>query len=133
MDNLLYGEECYKIQGAIFEIYKQLGCGHKEIVYHQALVHSLISLDFKVETEKKIPVIFNGKKVGSYTPDVIVNEVIMLELKAKPFLTKQDTEQFWHYLTATDYKVGLLINFGKPGKVEIIRRVYDTARSKSNV
>jgi GxxExxY protein len=66
--------------------------------------------------------------VGVYIPDFVVGESIIVEIKSKPLLTKSDLQQFWYYLKNTDYKVGYLVNFGKPGKVELIRRVYDSAR-----
>jgi GxxExxY protein len=58
---------------------------------------------------------------------IIVNGIILVELKRKPFLTKQDGQQFWYYLKATPYKLGYLINFGDKG-LEIKRRIYDKAR-----
>ena len=58
------------------------------------------------------------------------NDKIIIEIKCKVFLTQEDIKQFWHYLKATNYKLGFLINFGPKG-VKIIRRVYDTARQRS--
>ena len=66
--------------------------------------------------------------MGTYVPDLIVNEVILIELKAKPILTNDDIKQFWHYLKGSNYKLGFLINFGAVGGVQIIRKVYDEAR-----
>ncbi len=62
-------------------------------------------------------------------PDKVVNEIIIIELKSKPFLTNGDIKQFWHYLKGTEYKLGFLINFGN--KLEIKRVVYDSVRSQS--
>ena len=129
---LLYEQESYKIRGAAFKVYKQLGCGHKETVYQKAYYQSLVNQGLKTEREKRIPVIFENKKVGTYTPDFFVEDKIIIELKAKSMLIKQDVQQFWQYLTGTDYRLGFLINFGKPGGVQIIRRVYDKARRKSS-
>lgn len=128
--SLLYEDESFKIRGAAFEVYKQLGCGHKENVYQKAMSQAMTDKGLEVEREKKLPVFFNGKQVGTYTPDALVNKVIINEYKAKPFVSKQDMDQFWHYLTSTNYELGFLINFGKPGGVEITRRVYQTARTK---
>ncbi len=128
MTELLYKQESYKIRGACFELYKELGCGHKEVVYQRGLVEKLKQQELSLETQKQLPVVVEGKKVGIYVPDIIVNEIIMLEIKAKEFITKQDVRQFWQYLKVTPYKIGFLINFGKPGGVEITRKVYDTAR-----
>jgi len=78
-----------------------------------------------------LPKIQNTQKVGVYTPDLIVNDVIVLELKAKPFLHRDDIKQFWYYLKNSDFMLGYLINFGEPNGVKIIRRIYETARSAS--
>jgi len=129
-NKLLYPKESYLIRGACFELYKEVGSGHKESVYQKGLEVKLINTGLRVEREVRIPVRVDGKLVGSYTPDFVINESILAELKAKSMLTKQDIQQFWHYLRATNYKLGFLVNFGKPGGVQIIRRVYDTARRK---
>jgi GxxExxY protein len=129
-DTLLYRELSYTVQGAIFEVYKALGCSFKESAYDNALFEELANeRNLPVERQKRIEIYFKGKKVGTYVPDFIVKKQIVIEIKAKVFITKQDIAQFWNYLKGSKYKVGYLINFGKPGGVEIIRRVYDTARN----
>jgi GxxExxY protein len=128
---LLYPKESYIIRGIAFDIYKQFRNNHKEKVYHNAFYLGLVYKGLKVEKEKQISVYYNGKKVGVYTPDLVVNDVILIEIKAKPKLTKQDIEQFWHYLKGSNYKLGFLINFGAQKGVQIIRRIYDTARCKT--
>lgn len=127
---LLYETESYSIRGAIFEVYKALGSGHKEVVYQRALEQALVKQGLKVEREKRLSVVFDGKIVGTYTPDFLINGLIILELKAKPFVTSHDLDQFWHYLAGSNFSLGFLINFGKPGGVEIMRRVYESARQK---
>ena len=129
--DLLYEEESYKIRGAIFDVYQELGCSHKEVVYQKAVHQSFLNQGLKIEKEKRLPVIFRSVSVGVYVPDFIVNGEIIIELKAKPFMTKQDMKQFWHYLKGTEYKLGFLVNFGQPAGVKIIRRVYDIARNSS--
>lgn len=69
-------------------------------------------------------VYFEGEKVGIYIPDIVINKVIFLELKCKPFVSKDDINQFWYYLTVTGLKLGFLINFGAKNGVEIVRRVH---------
>jgi GxxExxY protein len=69
--------------------------------------------------------------VGTYVPDLVVNDIIIIEIKCKPYLTKEDHKQFWHYLKSTKYRLGFLINFGNLNGVEIERRIYDTARGKT--
>lgn len=128
MPRLVHEQISFIVRGAVFAVYKTLGCSFKESIYHNALIDELIKRNLKAEKEKRISVTYNGKLVGTYIPDIVVNDIIILELKAKPFLTKGDKEQFWHYLKGSFYKLGFLINFGKPGGVEIQRWVYDTAR-----
>ncbi len=108
-------------------MYKSFGGAFKEAIVHKALVQELLKNDLLVEGQKRIDIIYAGIKVGVYIPDIIVNGRIMLELKSKPFITKEDERQFWYYLRATPYRLGFLINFG-PQKLEIRRRVYDQAR-----
>jgi GxxExxY protein len=125
---LLYKEESYVIQGGAYDVYKKLRNKHKEIVYQRAYTFYLEENGLKVESEKSIPVYYNGKKVGNYIPDIVVNDIIFIELKCKAEITKNDIQQFWHYLKSSDYKLGYLINFGKSDGVQIIRRIYDTTR-----
>lgn len=129
---LLYEQESYLIRGACFALYKELGCGHKEVIYQRGLVEKLRSAGLHISREEQIPVMVDEKKVGVYIPDIVVEAKIMLELKASIMITRHDIRQFWQYLRVAPYKVGFLVNFGKPGGVEIIRRVYDSARLPRN-
>lgn len=128
---LLYPKESYVIRGIAYDIYKQFRNNHKEKVYHNAFHLGLTYKGLKTEKEKRIDIYYNGKKVGTYVPDLVVDNTIFIELKAKPNLTKDDIKQFWYYLKGSDYKLGFLINFGAPRGVQIIRRIYDTARKKT--
>lgn len=124
MAELLYKQESYIIQGVIFDVYKKFRNRHKEKVYHNSLYYGLIEKGLIVEKEKRIDIYYNEKKVGTYTPDLVVDDKILIELKAKSVLTPDDTKQFWHYLKASKYKVGYLINFGRINGVQIIRRIH---------
>ena len=129
LNKLLYQQESYLIRGACYEVYNQFGGAFKENIIEKSLQIALKNKGLSIETQKRIAIYFKGNKVGSYIPDIIVNNKIIIELKCKPFLTKGDIDQFWKYLKGTNYKVGLLINFS-PTKLEIKRIVYDTARDK---
>ncbi len=128
MDKLLFKEESYIIRGAAFDIYKKFKNNHKEKVYRDSFYIALINKGMSVEKEKRIDILYDGIKVGTYIPDLVINNSIFIELKSKAFILKEDVEQFWHYLKNSDYKLGFLINFGAPNGVQIIRKIYETAR-----
>src|SRR3989338_2709403 len=121
---LLYEDITYKIRGACFEVYKEFGGAFKEKIVDNALTLALEKRNLEVKNQVRIDINFDGKKVGTYVPDKIVNDCVLLEIKCKPFITQEDKKQFWLYLKGSQYKLGLLINFG-PKKLEIERRVYD--------
>lgn len=129
---LLYLKESFLIRGACFAIYKKFRNTQKEIVYQKSLFEELKLKGLNVEREKQIAIFYLGKKVGVYTPDLTVNDIILIELKAKPFIHKEDIEQFWQYLRNSKFRLGFLINFGEPHGVKIIRKVYDTARKNNS-
>ncbi len=129
-EQLLYEKESYIIRGACFDLYKKFGGAFKEIIINKALVSELKHKGLNIENQKRIDIIHRGEKIGTYIPDIIVDEKILIELKVKPFIMREDDKQFWHYLKAANYKLGFLINFGSK-KLEIKRRIYDKAREKS--
>ncbi|MCG2700699.1 GxxExxY protein [Candidatus Parcubacteria bacterium] len=124
---LLYEQESYLIRGACFDVYKAFGGAFKEKIVDRSLTKALEKRGLKIEDQKRINIYFEGEQVGCYIPDKIVNGIVILEIKAKSFLTKQDIDQFWKYLKGSEYKLGFLINFS-PNQLEIKRVVYDTAR-----
>lgn len=127
MAELLYKEESYIIQGIAFDIYKKFRNRHKEKVYHNSFYYGLRDKNLAVDKDKRIDIYYNRKKVGTYTPDLVVENKIIIELKIKPKLTQDDIKQFWYYLKGSGYKLGYLINFGASNGVQIIRRIYGRA------
>lgn len=128
----LYEDISYQIRGACFWIWKEFGNAFKESIVDKALTEELQKRELKVENQKRIDIFYRDKKVGTYVPDKIINDCILLEIKHKPFLTRKDIKQFWRYLKATNYKLGFLINFSEEG-LQIKRIVYDLARNKSQI
>ncbi|HRY63616.1 MAG TPA: GxxExxY protein [Patescibacteria group bacterium] len=124
MEELLYEQESYKIRGAVFAIYKEYRNYHKEKIYHNSLYYDLLKLGFKVEKEKRINVVRDGRLIGSYVPDLIVDNKIIIELKCKPMILISDRKQFWTYLKGSSYHLGFLINFGAEDGVEIERKIF---------
>jgi GxxExxY protein len=109
-----------KILEACFEVAKELGSGFLESVYQNALVIALEQKGLEITTEHPVSVIFRGKSVGNFFADILVEEKIILEIKAVSALTPQHKAQVINYLKATGIEVGLLVNFGKP-KLEYYR------------
>lgn len=91
--DLLYEDLTYKIRGAIFEVKKKIGLGHKESVYENALKIEFEKRGISFENQKNIDIFYEGKKVGNYTPDFIIEDKIILELKALPEIGRPQNNQ----------------------------------------
>lgn len=120
---LLYGDLTYKIRGAMFAVHKALGSGHKEIVYQMALAREFQLANIPFVIEKILDIIYRDKKVGTYRPDFVVDDKVIIELKAVSFLTRDTEVQMSYYLRGSNYSLGLLVNFGSR-RLEIRRRIY---------
>ena len=127
MGKLLYEALSYEIRGACFSVWKQFRGAFKETIIQRALVKEFKDRNLNIEEQKRIDIFYKNENVGTYVPDFVIDDKILVELKSKPSLFGEDKKQFWRYLKGSSYKVGLLINFGSQ-KLEIIRRVYDAAR-----
>jgi len=110
----------YKINGAIFEVNRELGVGFLEKVYQNALMVELAGRKLKAESQVPITVRYKGVEIGEYFADIVVEKQVILELKAIDSLQKIHEAQLLNYLKATGYKIGLLVNFTHP-KAEIKR------------
>ncbi len=113
---------------AFYDVYNELGFGFLEKVYQNSLYLELKSRGFKVEAQKQIKVHFKGYEVGEYYTDLIVNDAVILELKAADGIVPEFENQILNYLRATDIEVGLLLNFGT--KPEIRRKVFANSNKK---
>ena len=115
MDNILYKEESYKIIGACFEVYNELGCGYLEAVYQEALEREFQLQNIPHKREPVLEILYKGKPLEKkYNADFICYDKIIVELKALSSLLKDHESQILNYLKATGYKLGLLVNFGEP-------------------
>src|SRR3989304_9648375 len=122
VDNFLYEDLSYKIRGACFDVYNNLGGGHKESIYQKALAIELEKAGIPFEKEKTLNIAYENENIGVYRPDFLINGQIIIELKAVDFMSKDFEVQLLNYLKSTKLPLGFLINFG-PRKVEIRRRV----------
>ena len=127
----MHSEITEKIIKAFYEVYNELGSGFLESVYEAALSIVLKEYGLMVECQKEIPVIFRGQNLGLFRADLVINDKVILELKAAKTLSPVHEAQLLNYLKATDIEVGLLINFGQ--KPSFKRFVFENSRKKIRV
>jgi len=111
---LLYEELTKLILEACFEVSNELGAGFLESVYQNALLLALAQKGIKVEAQKPIALLFRGKNVGQFYADLLVDDKVIVELKAVKSILPEHKAQVINYLKATGIEVGLLVNFGIP-------------------
>jgi len=129
VSDFLYEEESYKIRGACFKVYNTLGGGIREKIIERALTKELLSQGVTVENQTRINIVYKNEKIGIYIPDLVVDNKIIIEIKSKPFITKEDKKQFWSYLKGSKYKLGFLIDF--TSQKLIIERFVHTMKSSA--
>ncbi|MDZ7767301.1 MAG: GxxExxY protein [Melioribacteraceae bacterium] len=128
MTEYLHKDLTSKIIKAFYTVYNKLGYGFLEKVYENALKIELTKMGLTVERQKLIKVYYDESEVGEYFADLLVNNLVIIELKAAETLLEEHENQLINYLKATDIEVGLLLNFGK--KPQISRKIF-TNKSKS--
>jgi len=124
MENeLLFREECYAIQGAVFEVYREMGYGFLEAVYQECLENEFRKRDIPFVSQKELKLFYKGEELKqTYRPDLICHEKIIVELKALRDLTGEHRSQVLNYLKGTGLRLGLLVNFGSSQKA-IVERI----------
>ena len=121
-EKIIFEEESYLIQGAIFEVYREMGCGFLEAVYQECLEREFRDREIPFVSQQSITLSYKGIPLDQkYIPDFICYDKIIVELKAVQTFAPEHKAQILNYLKATGLSLGLLINFGSHPKVEIIR------------
>jgi GxxExxY protein len=115
--NLEEQELIYRIRGAVFEVFRELGAGFLEKVYENSLATELRLQGCRVEQQRPISVHYKNEVVGEYVADIVVEERILIEVKAVGELRSEHEAQILNYLKATGIRVGLLVNFAHPKAV----------------
>ncbi|MDP2806993.1 MAG: GxxExxY protein [bacterium] len=123
---LIFKAESYAITGACFEVYKSMGCGFLEAVYQECLAIELGNRKIPYIAQKKLLLEYKGIPIRkSYEPDFVCYDRIILEIKAAQSLCDEDQAQVINYLQATNFQLGLLVNFGHYPKLEM-KRILNT-------
>jgi GxxExxY protein len=125
---LLHKDITDNILKAFYEVYNELGYGFLEKVYENALFYELKLNGLHCERQRPIEVFYKNQKVGDYYADIIVENAIIVELKAAETIAEEHEYQLINYLRATKIEVGLLLNFGKAPQFK--RKIF-TRKEKS--
>ena len=119
---LKHSELTESIIKAFYKVYNNLGHGFLEKVYENALVIELQTMGLSASQQRAVRIFYNGQVVGNYFADLVVEELVIVELKAAAAIDKAHEAQLLNYLRATEMEVGLLLNFGL--KPEFRRKVF---------
>lgn len=115
---------------AFYDVYNTLGSGFLEKVYENALAHELRKRGHTASQQAAISVMYDGVVAGEYYADLVIDDAVVVELKAVESLAREHEAQLVNYLKASYFEVGLLLNFGP--RPEIRRRIYESARTTRN-
>lgn len=119
-----YEDLTEKIIGCAYHVYNAMGFGYLESVYEKCMLIALRKIGLRAESQKPITVYYEGEIVGEFEADILVEDLIIIELKSVRQLAKAHEAQLVNYLVATGKDVGLLLNFGEQG-VEVKRKVRE--------
>ena len=123
-EKILFKQESYLIAGAIFQVYKELGCGFLEAVYQECLEREFLQQKIPFIAQKELKLYYKGNLLKqNYKADLICYDKIIIEIKAVKVLNPIHQAQLVNYLKASDFVLGLLVNFGSYPKVEVKRMV----------
>ena len=122
MGEMIYRELSYLVMQAVFEVHNTLGPGFLESVYEKALARELELQEIPFRRQEEVKVAYKGELVGTHRLDLVVDDKIVLALKAVSELNDVFKQQVLSYLKASDLRLGILVNFGTP-RVESVRIV----------
>jgi len=124
-ESVLFRDESYAIQGAVFEVYREMGSGFLEAVYQECLALEFCRRKIPFTAQKDLPLVYKGERLQQiYRPDFVCFGKIIVEIKAAKALVPEHRAQLLNYLKATEFKLGLLVNFGHYPKVQVERLVF---------
>ncbi|MBA3849481.1 MAG: GxxExxY protein [Opitutus sp.] len=119
MNNVIHAEECYKIVGACFEVYREKGCGFLEPVFQECLEYELRMQGIPFEPQRVMPLSYKGRPLlQTYRADFLCFGTVIVEIKAVSKLVDEHRAQLLNYLAASNLRLGLLVNFGHHPKLE---------------
>mgnify|MGYP001563518367 FL=1 len=111
----MYPELSYAILGILFDVWNTIGSGHKEIIYQRATAHHFRTKGLEIIEQAPAEIVYQGKIVGKYYFDFLINNQIVVELKVRNYFSKKDIEQVYGYLKSKNLKLGILAHFTDSG------------------
>jgi GxxExxY protein len=121
-EKILFKDECWAIQGAVFEVYREMGRGFLEAVYQECLDREFCRLGIPFKSQVELVLAYKGEPLRqTFRPDFVCYDKIILEIKALKETTPEHRAQVFNYLRATGLRLGLLINFGHYPKATVER------------
>jgi len=115
MTDLIYSDECYKIVGILIDVYKKIGHGLREKDYQTAVAYQLEKNDYIFEEQVQAFLTLDDKKIRRYFLNFLIDNKIVLEIKAKEKFYDDNIAQVYSYLKSTNLKLGIIANFTKRG------------------
>jgi len=128
-ERLIHQDKTEAIIGAFYAVYNTLGHGFLEKVYENALAYELKKRGVHVEQQLPIKVFYDSLVVGEYFADIVVDDAVIIELKAAEQISDKHIIQLLNYLRATKFEVGLVLNFGPEARFR--RKAYANSRKKN--
>ncbi|MCL2376274.1 MAG: GxxExxY protein [Defluviitaleaceae bacterium] len=123
-EKILFKDEVYQIQGAIYDVYREMGSGFLRAIYQECMERELILRQIPFVSQKPLELSYKGKPLASrYAPDLICFAKIIVEIKAAKTIGPEHQAQLLNYLKATSMKLGLIVNFGAYPKAQIQRMI----------
>ena len=130
MSDLIFEEECYMIRGAIFDVYREIGCGFLEAVYQECLKRELTLRGIPFEAQKLLRLHYKGEQIEkTYQADFLCYGKIIVEIKAVETIAPIHQAQVLHYLKMSQMRLGLLVNFGAYPKATVERILNSKLRN----
>lgn len=126
--SLLHGDITEKVIGIFYDVYNELGPGFPEFVFRRAMAIALAAAGFAVREEKSVPVWFRGIPIVTFRLDLVIEPGIVIEVKTSEKIEAYQLAQVRHYLKATEFELGLLLNFGRQPRFQ--RVVFANARKR---
>jgi len=113
--NLVYPQLCYKIVGILYNVFNEVGPGHKEVYYQNALRIAFKNAKVKFREQVYVPLKYQDEKIGRYFLDFLIEDKLLLEIKKDTIFRQSNIKQVYSYLKAKDLKLGIIANFTRDG------------------